>query len=449
MDETRYSGAYDAALRLINPNFDPKHLSSKEKKLYVMAFLDWVKFDRIDLVPKYLESLSGDEKDDSGNTAMFYCKSIGMMNILLDKGADIYMRNIKNSLPVASASSLELFKAQLEIMKIINKDGVPDLNDPLTVDGLTFFQVLIASKSFEVVEWLLENESNPRILGFSPPNLFQRINKNLDTMKTALNANAPIPILKLIHENLPLDYELNEFKLLIFSGYFGSENGVKYFGDKVKDINEEFGQERVTVLMAAAANLHLKSCMALFELGAKPNRKCGNNCCSVISGIITSADSSVSKKLALLKLFAENGASFDETFKNGENLLSLAVKKDPEVFEFIASKVNLSALLAPINGTKLIHLASESNNPKMLPILFKLVPRESLDVNSKGKNGMTPLCLAACHGNKENCHLLLSSGADPDLECSDMCASEYAMFKGYPQLANELKTFETKSTLCC
>lgn len=449
MEESRYSGVYDAALRMLNSNFDPQNLSVKEKKLYVLAFLDWVKFNRLDLIPAYLKNISPNEQDDLGNTAIFYCRSIEMLDLLLGKGAEIFIRNIKNSLPIASAHSLEIFKALLKRMKNLRPNDVPDLNDVMTSEGLTFFQVLIASKSFEVVNWLFENESNAKELGLSPPHPFYCIDITLDTMKIALSADAPESILKVIYANLPQNYNLNNFKLLLYSGYFGSENGIKFFSPMVKDIDEEFGDEKATILMVSAANSQYKTCKALLELGGKPNKKCGNYCCSALSSIIKSKESA-NKKLALLKLFSEKGAKFDETFENGDNLLSLAIKKEPEVFEFIASKVDPAILSVSIRGKQLIHLASEYKNSQMLNILFKFAPPHTLNVNALSDcELMTPLCFAAEKGSKDTCKLLLASGANPDLKCKDLTARKYAKRSGYSDLAKELKTYETESNVCC
>ncbi len=59
--ETGYSGTFDAVLQAFYPNFDPRRPSPKERELYVSAFLDWVKFDDLERVPRYLETLSANE----------------------------------------------------------------------------------------------------------------------------------------------------------------------------------------------------------------------------------------------------------------------------------------------------------------------------------------------------------------------------------------------------
>lgn len=65
--------------------------------------------------------------------------------------------------------------------------------------------------------------------------------------------------------------------------------------------------------------------------------------------------------------------------------------------------------------------------------------RRGLDVNARGKNGVTPLCLAASAGHAEICELLLENGADPRLlDALGKSAKDYAVLAGHPDLAGRL-----------
>lgn len=112
----RYSGVFDAVLSTISPSFDPKNATPVEQELYVSAFLDWVKFDDLERVPRYLKNLNGNECDSQGNTALHFCKSLAVLNVLLDHGADVFAKNEDNVLPISVSRSPEIHNKLFEVM---------------------------------------------------------------------------------------------------------------------------------------------------------------------------------------------------------------------------------------------------------------------------------------------------------------------------------------------
>ena len=183
---------------------DPKTPSPKERELYVSAFLDRVKFDDLQRVPKYLETLSVNERDAEGNTALHCCKSLEMLNFLLERGADVFARNKHEIFPIAFAGSVEIFKRLAEAMTVKNARALPSLNAPMDSNGFTFFQLLLVNKSFEVVEWLMSGNF------CETPQLFHKVDSKSDSMKMAIISGAPTPILCAIRSALPVDYELDD-----------------------------------------------------------------------------------------------------------------------------------------------------------------------------------------------------------------------------------------------
>lgn len=451
---TRYSGVYDSMLLTLNPRFNPKNPSPKEKELYVSAFLDWVKYDDLGRVPRYLETLSANERDADGNSALHYCKSLAMLDLLLSHGADVLAKNKKNVQPIVTSRSLEILRKFLEVMRSADPAAVPDLNDPSSNSGVTFFQILIEIKSFELVEWLLEDEKNAQELGLSPPKPFHFVNDNFDTMKMAIKADAPQKILKIIHDNLPKDYKMDDFQLFLTAGVFGGRDGIIFFAGKIQDFDQEFSDNKVTVFSCAASFLNIESCKALLEIGANPNKKCGNNCCSAASALIICSKKggdNVEKALEILKLMSEHGATFSEFFQDGRNLLRMAVDSDAKIFEIIASKTHSSYFLLPYEGDKLIHLASKKTTADFLKVLFKYSPPGSIYVNEKSQTYReeTPIAAAASKGSRECCMFLLQNGANPDIEVKKNTASQVARCYGNEALADELETFETEKSFCC
>lgn len=175
------------------------------------------------------------------------------------------------------------------------------------------------------------------------------------------------------------------------------------------------------------------------------------HCCSTASAIVTAKVQGESvKKLAFLSLINEKGATLNETFGNGDTLLSLSLDNSPELFDFVLAHTKPGQLNALIRGDQLIHLVSKCRSPEPLKFLLKVAHQNNIDVNALSISGsMSPLCYAAHFGNRDNCMLLLGAGANPDLMCDGKTASKFAKRANFYDLAAELKTFETSSTVCC
>lgn len=448
----RYSGTYDALLLTLNPKFDPRRPSPKEKELYVSAYHDWVKFDDLERVPRYLETLSVDERDSRGNTALHFCKSVAMLDLLLARGADVFAKNCAVVPPIAFCSSLEVFKKLLEKMRSIDSAGTPDLNDKIASSGLTFFQLLVGAKSFDVIQWLLE-DGNAQTLGLSTPQLYYFVSANLDTMRIAIQSDAPRSLLKAIHDSLPGDYAFDDFQLLCISAVYGGSDGIKFFAEKTPDVNREFSDGKVTAIMISTSFLNVDATKTLLELGANPNKVCGKGCCSAALGMIIDSKKNrgnVPKVLALLELLAEHGATFSERFKDGNNLLSSAVDADHRIFDFVASKAPTSAFCICVSGRKLIHLAAKQKSSEPLKALFKY-SNVNFKVNEMDLSNSreTPLFIAAKSGSRECCVFLLENGANPDIKVDGISGSDIARRLGHNALADELRTFETEEAFCC
>ncbi len=367
-----------------------------------------------------------------------------MFDFLLSRGADVLARNKVNVLPIAFSSSVEIFQKFVQVMRAEDPNSVPRLNAPMSSTGLTLFQLLVVSKAFSVVEWLMQ-------AGFcgEMPQLYNFADPHNDTLKLAIMAGAPETILAPLHAALPADYSFDAFKLLLLACAYGKGEGVRYFAQFVANFEEEFGDERITLLFAATSNLNYSSAEALLDLGANPNRLCGKKCCSVVSSTF-SAKGSNEQKLSMLTLLAARGATFQESFKGGHNLLSLALTESlgAELFEFLASKVAPETLKASARGEKLIHLAAAKKSDIFLKILFKLAPHSPDEVNERNSQGLAPLHIAASANCRDACMFLLSNGADPNLKTKfDDRPSQRA--RGFPELANELRQFEADESICC
>lgn len=82
-----------------------------------------------------------------------------------------------------------------------------------------------------------------------------------------------------------------------------------------------------------------------------------------------------------------------------------------------------------------LHQMSDVGNPKLVKLLLK----HGGKVNAPGKQGMTPLHLAARRNHVEVVKLLLESGADPSLlDASGRSACQYAISNKHSELAQAL-----------
>ena len=453
MSETRFSGAYDAALLCLNPNFDPKNMSPREREIYVSAFIEQVKFDNLNRVPKYLETLSGNECDENANSALHFCVSLDMMELLLEHGANVMAPNKVNVLPIAFSRSLNIFKRFIDEMRKLNVP-IPLLDAPMASSGLSFFQLLISAKCFEVVEWLVKGEG-AKDIGQPVPQLFYVVNTQMDTMKIAIQSDAPQWLLTDIYAILPDSYRTtNEnFKLFILATVMGGADGVKFFAPLVPAIDGEFGDGRATPLQCAAAYLNVESAKSLLELGANPNKLCGKGCCSVASFALKTKGSG-EKRVAFLQMIAEHGAHFEEILSDGNNLMSLTLNQreiDVKALGFLASRAPAAAFSIIYDKDTLAHLAiRKSLSQEPLKIILKYAPRGSIKLDAANENEYfwPPLCQAAEKGWTESCRLLLAYGANPDGKNLGIKASMNAYSAKHYELARELESLETDDPLC-
>ena len=424
-----------------NPNFDPRRCFPQERAMYVAAFREWVRLDDIENVTKCLETVNPNEHPADGTPALHYCKSLAMLDLLLAHGADVFLRDCEHCLPIASSKSVEIFKRLAEVMTATDPNSIPSLNAPMSEIGATFFQALIQCQSFELIEWLIGGN------WIETPQLFSRLDNNYDTMNLAIIYRATTSVLAAIHGALPADYEFDAMGLLSLAARLGNGEAVRYFARFVKDIDQELGKDRVTVLMQAARKMNFSACEALLELGADPNRFCGNGCCSSLTSVLI-FEGERDVKLRLLQLFASKGANFDQSFPDGNNLLSYAaVCAGAECFEFIAARVPSGAFDVCYDGKKLIHLVTMTKSVPMMLALFQYAPH--VNVNEYDAQGFTALGTAACKNAVELCRFLVGKGANADLLNAGSKPSKLARMRGFDQLAGELRSYQTEKELVC
>ena len=427
-------------------------MSPREREIFISAFVDWVKFDNLDRVPKYLETLNVNECDENANNSLHFCVSLEMMELLLEHGANVMAPNKANVLPIAFSRSVDIFKRFVDEMRKLNV-SIPLLDAPMASSGLSFFQLLISAKSFEVVEWLVKGEG-AKTIGQPVPQLFYVVSTQLDTMKIAIQSDAPQWLLTDIYATLPDSYRTtnDNFTLFILATVMGGADGVKFFAPLVPAIDGEFGDGRITPLQCAAAYLNVESAKALLELGANPNKLCGNGCCSMASSALKTKGSS-EKRVAFLQMIAEHGAHFEEVLSDGNNLMSLTLNQrenDVKVLGFLASRAPAAAFSIFYNKYTLADLAIlKSSSQEPLKIILKYAPRGSIKLDAANQEYFDPpLCQAAEKGWAESCRLLLEHGANPDGEHLGIKASMKAYLAKHYELAEELELLETDDPLC-
>ena len=456
MSETRFTGVYDAVLLSLNHNFNPRNMSPKERSIYISAFIECVKTNNLERVPRYLEALNVNECEESTNNALHYCNSLAMMELLLARGANVMAVNKLNVLPIAFSRSVDIFKRFVDEMRKLNAP-IPLLNAPMASSGLTFFQLLISAKSFELVEWLVKGEG-AKYVDQPVPELIHVVSAQLDTMKIAIQSDAPQWFLADIYAALPDSYRAtnDNFKMFILATILGGAEGVKFFAPLIPatGIDGEFSENRVTALQSAVAYFNLETAKVLIELGSNPNKICGKGCCSVAAAALRAKGSS-EKRVAFLQMLSDNGAHFSEVLSDGNNLMSLALNQreiDCKALEFLASRAPAEAFTFFHDNDTLAHLAiRKSSSQEPLKIILKYAPRGSiqLDAVNGSKHLFPPLCMAAENGWTESCRLLLAHGADPDGEILGIKASTKAYSAKHYELAKELQLLETDEPLCC
>jgi hypothetical protein len=78
--------------------------------------------------------------------------------------------------------------------------------------------------------------------------------------------------------------------------------------------------------------------------------------------------------------------------------------------------------------------AASANQSAAVQILIA----HGADVNKKLKRGQTALMFAAYHGDTDMVQLLLSKGADPNVDCDGETALSYARKKGHDEIVSLL-----------
>jgi ankyrin repeat protein len=106
----------------------------------------------------------------------------------------------------------------------------------------------------------------------------------------------------------------------------------------------------------------------------------------------------------------EKGASLHLKDALGQNALHHCAKNFDTSFVIKFINLGLSVHEANLNGQKLSHLAAEYNNTELLKLLVSMEGGAALNIDSKDRDGYTPLHSAAFQGSDDALLLLLPHG---------------------------------------
>lgn len=368
-------------------------------------------------------------------------------DVVNDKGSTALHLSVSCDNGKGNRETLEYLATYKQLLEVKNNDGDTPLLLASSLGNRTFCELLVKAgadanttdnEGGNALHWAASNEKTETVEYFAAyTNLLNAKNKAGSTalMKAASSGHRAIcEMLVKLGANVNLTNDTGNTALHL-AALEGQDETVEYFA-QFNQLLEAKNNHTNTPLNLAVYKGHLLACKKLVEAGANLNDADSEGNLALHWAVFY-------KKAEIVEYFATFKHLLDAKDKRGNTPLHLAVNRhQPELvplfidhkaglevknlkgntplFEAIAANEQLTverlvtagANLDVINneGHNALHVAASRKN--INPVIYKYFITNKNLINSQDKEGNTPLLLAAFHGQRAACEMLVRQGAE-------------------------------------
>ena len=202
----------------------------------------------------------------------------------------------------------------------------------------------------------------------------------------------------------------------------GSPKVIELMLSHVRSI-DSISKEGSTSLMIAAGNDKLQALKCLLKQGADPSLQDSKGC-----NVLHYA--SLGGNPEVIELMLSHVPSIDLVTKVGSTPLMIAAGNDKLRAVKYLLEQGADSSLQDNKGWNVLHYASRVGNLEVIELMLSHVP----SINSRTKEGATPLMIAAGNEKLQAVQFLLEQGADPSLRDKGWNLLHYASLGGNPEV---------------
>ena len=351
------------------------------------------------------------------NTAVFM-NNIELVNLLIEKGADINEPNSNGCMPLHIAARHNCVEiAKLLINKGAKKDVVSKIGSP--------YAIALGSGNKNIVSMLVDpNKKNNQQLNMelylscktgNIGTIRQKIREGADVNFIFMDGTTPL-IIAAVYEKFRVmeellknkaDINLNTFNgtALHLAAVLNKPRSIEFLINHGANPEIHSGMDYATPLTCGVLQNSFDAVRALIKKGANINSRHSQGATSLI--LATSI-----KNFQMVQFLVENNANLDLQDNDGNTALLNSIRDESfEIVNYLIDKgANIS--IGDVNGFQPIHLSCST---KRVRILNKLIEKGA-DVNARTLVGITPLHMASQMKSLICVKILLQNGADPNLE---------------------------------
>eukprot|EP01112_Ceratiomyxa_fruticulosa_P022853 TRINITY_DN8507_c0_g1_i1.p1 TRINITY_DN8507_c0_g1~~TRINITY_DN8507_c0_g1_i1.p1 ORF type:complete len:359 (-),score=71.85 TRINITY_DN8507_c0_g1_i1:166-1242(-) len=194
----------------------------------------------------------------------------------------------------------------------------------------------------------------------------------------------------------------------------------------------------ISPLLIATQNRFYKIVERLLKAGADVN-------CKTIDGVTPLLIASQGGDLKMVRILLSQGANVNIQMKDGSSPLYVAAARNhlPVVVELLNNNADPS--LSVDDSSTCIHVACQIGSAEIAEAILKHPNKGKELVNVKRKDGLTPLHIAARHGQAKVLKVLLENNADFKCECEGETALDVAERYGRSESIKVLREFQEKN----
>ena len=308
---------------------------------------------------------------------------------LLALGFSIDRRDGAGATPLMVAAD----NGKLQAVKCLLKQGAdPSLQDN---SGWNLLHFASEGGNPEVIELMLNHVSSIDSINKTgiTPLMIAAFTDKLQAVKSLLKQGAD-----------PSLQENRGWNVLHFASEGGNPEVIELMLSHVPTIDSRT-KEGSTPLMIAAVNDKLQAVKYLLKQGA--DRSLQHN-----DGWNVLHFASEGGNPEVIELMLSHVPSIDSRTKEGSTPLMIAAYNDKLQAVKCLLKQGADPSLQDNRGWNLLHFASQGGNPEVIELMLSHVP----SIDSRTKEGSTPLMIAAVNDKLQAVKCLLKQGADPSLQ---------------------------------